>query len=117
MAAPSVKTATMAQTEVTRFLEDAVFSAQVRGQLAAVQDAQGFVQAANVLGYHFSKQQFVDGVKLLGADRYKRSQTGVWPWLRSLPNPFAEYLTSRAKGSGLGQSNRTDLWDSLTWRP
>lgn len=105
----------MAQTEVTRFLEDAAFSAHVRVQLATVQDARTFVQVANDLGYRFSKQQFIDGVKLLGADRYKRSQTGVWPWLRRLPNPFAEYLTHRTQESQNRNRENADLWDSLTW--
>ncbi len=106
----------MAQTEVTRFLEDAAFQSHLRARLAVIPDAHTFVQVANHLGYNFSKQQFIEAIKRLGTDRYKRAQTGVWPWLRSLPNPFAEYLVNREKALLANPTGCTsDLRDCLSW--
>jgi hypothetical protein len=106
----------MAQAEVIRFLEDAVFKAHLRARLAAIPDAHAFVQVANQLGYNFSKQQFIEAIKRLGTDRYKRAQTGVWPWLRSLPNPFAEYLVNRERDLLTNSTGCTaDLQNCLSW--
>jgi hypothetical protein len=106
----------MAQAEVMRFLEDAVFKAHLRARLAVIPDAHTFVQVANQLGYNFSKQQFIEAIKRLGTDRYKRAQTGVWPWLRALPNPFSEYLVNREKDLLTNPSgSNADLRDCLSW--
>jgi hypothetical protein len=78
----------MARQEVLRFLEVGSHSDELRERLANVKDAFEFMIVVNRLGFNFTADEFVEVIEDLSRRTYTRRRTGIWPWLRGLPNPL-----------------------------
>jgi hypothetical protein len=87
----------MARQEVFRFLEVSSHSDELRERLANVKDAFEFMMVVNRLGYDFTADEFVEVIEELSSRSHTRRRTGIWPWLRSLPNPLDLRVAPRRK--------------------
>ncbi|ABB58396.1 Nif11-like leader peptide family natural product precursor [Synechococcus elongatus] len=89
----------MSSEQVLRFLEDAAISKELRDKFAAVSDVSDFLLVAQRSGYTFTSEEFIHTITELSHATPVRRPTGVWRWLRTIPNPMELERQRRAQES------------------